>query len=806
MKTKMSLQPFKLASLMGMLFISFTVVSQTQTIRGIVVDADAAIPLIGVTVVVVDSDPIIGASTDLNGEFVLQNVPVGRQDLLFSYIGYKNQVKPNVFLTAGKEVIVEVKLQESVEVLDEVVISANGEKQAVNNDLAKVSARTFSLEEVTRYSGGRNDVARLASSFAGVSSPNDSRNDIVVRGNSPTGLLWRIEGIPIANTNHFSTFGTTGGPVSALNTNVLKTSDFITGAFPAEYGNANAAVFDVELRKGNAQTPEYTAQMSAFSGLEFMTEGPINKEKGSSYLASYRYGIASLAATGTSATPYYQDLAFKVDLGKTALGNLSFFGMGGTSSIDFLGDDIQEDDLFADPSVDAFVESSLGMVGMKLVSPLSEKAYLKTSLGVSTNRSNYQQDNLIKSNGETTSKYRATEVEDIETRYTITSTLNKKYSARFSLRSGMVQELYNVNALTRDRDRRIDIPDDNQDGVPDYFTVSRDLDEWFLLSQYYSQGSYKFSDELSLTAGLHAQYLTYTEDIVIEPRAAISYQINPVQKVSFAFGQHSQVVPFPVLFLKEPTANGNFIPTNENLEFMRSNHYIVGYDRTLAENWRLKLEAYYQDLFNIPVEGTFSSYSVINEGADFTFEERGSLLNKGTASNYGIELTLEKFFSQGYYMLLTGSVYESTYKGSDGVKRSTAFNNQIVGNFLAGKEWKIGKTQRNAITFDTKITSSQGNPYTPINLEATIANDGRQVLFEDQAFSQRYDDYFRLDVKFGFRLNGKDKKISHQFFVDLQNVLNRENEFVRRYNSVTGEINSVTQIGFFPDVMYRVQF
>lgn len=791
-----------------LLFIALNsfVHSQTQTVRGTVTDAEAGAPLIGVTVQVLDSDPIIGSSTDLDGKFVLENVPTGRKDLLFSYIGYKNLIKPGVFITAGKEVILDINMQESVEQLKEIQITAGAKKEQANNDLAKVSARTFSLEEVTRYSGGRNDVARLATSFAGVSAPNDSRNDIVVRGNSPTGLLWRVEGIPMANTNHFSTFGTTGGPVSALNTNVLKTSDFITGAFPAEYGNATSAVFDVEMRKGNSQTQEYTAQLSAFSGLEFMTEGPINKEKGSSYLASYRYGIASLAATGTSATPYYQDLSFKVDLGKTLLGNLSLFGLGGTSSIDFLGDEIEEDDLFADPSVDSYVESQLALVGMKLVTSLSDKSYLKTSLGASTNQSRYEQDNHIKSNGETIAKYSATEVEDIEDRYTLTSTLNKKFNARLSLRSGTTLELYHVNAFIRDRDRRADIPDADQDGVPDFYRIGRDLDEQFLLSQYYSQAAYKFSDELTLTAGLHAQHHSYTDDLVIEPRAAISYQLNPIQRLSFAFGQHSQTVPFPILFLKEPDQNGNFVATNDQLEFIRSNHYILGYDRSLGEDWRLKLEAYYQDLYDIPVEKSPSSYSVINEGGDFTFDERGNLVNEGIAQNYGIELTLEKFFSKGYYMLLTASVYESTYEGSDGIERSTAFNNQLVGNLLAGKEWKVGKGKRNAITFDTKLASAQGNPYTPIDLQATRANAGRQLYFEDQAFSQRYDDYFRWDVKFGFRLNGKDKKISHQFFVDFQNVLNRENEFVRRYNQITDEINSVTQIGFFPDVMYRVQF
>jgi len=197
---------------------------------------------------------------------------------------------------------------------------------------------------------------------------------------------------------------------------------------------------------------------------------------------------------------------------------------------------------------------------------------------------------------------------------------------------------------------------------------------------------------------------------------------------------------------------------------------------------------------------------VVNEGADFIFNERGSLVNNGNGDNYGLELTLEKFFSQGYYMLATASIYESTYSGSDGVERNTAFNNNYVFNGLFGKEWAVGKSKRNAITFDTKLTTTGGTPYTPIDLEATRANDGREVYQEDRAFSERYDAYFRWDVKFGFRLNSKKGKVSHQFFVDLQNVTNRENVFVERYNPVTDEINTVTQTGFFPDFMYRIQF
>ncbi len=303
-----------------LMLIGAALAAQTQVVKGTIIDSQSESPLFGANVILVGSNPLVGATTDPDGKFRIEGVPIGRQAFAIQYIGYKSITVPNVLVTSGKEVVLSLKLEESVESLEEVVVTSEADKDLPINDLAKISARTFSLEEVTRFSGGRNDVARLATSFAGVSAPDDSRNDIVVRGNSPVGLLWRIEGIPVATTNHFATQGTTGGPVNALNTNLLRTSDFLTGAFPAEYGNANSAVFDVNFRNGNTDKVEFTGQVSAFSGLEFMTEGPISKKNGSSFILSYRYGIASLAATGTAATPFYQDLSFKLNFGKTKFG------------------------------------------------------------------------------------------------------------------------------------------------------------------------------------------------------------------------------------------------------------------------------------------------------------------------------------------------------------------------------------------------------------------------------------------------------------------------------------------------------
>lgn len=780
---------------------------QTQKVKGQIVDAQAGYPLIGATIVLVDSDPPLGAVTDINGNFSIDNVEVGRMTFAVQYIGYKPIVLPNVLVTAGKQVVLSVKLEESVEKLDEIIITAETDKDLPINELAKVSARTFSLEEVTRFSGGRNDVARLATSFAGVSAPNDSRNDIVVRGNSPIGLLWRVEGIPVATTNHFATLGTTGGPVNALNTNLLRTSDFLTGAFPAEYGNANAAVFDVQFRNGNADKFEFTGQLSAFSGLEFMAEGPLSKREGSSFVASYRYGLVSLAAPGTNATPIYQDFSFKANLGETKAGRFEIFGMGGLSSIDFFGKEIDETDLFANPNQDAFVENQLGVIGVNHLIRLNKTTSLKTGLAASTSYNEYLQDNLILDDNENLIKsYRATNVDNRESRYTLTSTLNKKFNAQWSLRTGVIVERYTVDINAEDRDNRVEIPDADNDDVPDFFLQLRALQDGYYVSQGFAQAEYKFSDLVSLTFGLHGQHHSFNGSSALEPRAAVSWQNAPTQRLSLAYGYHAQAAPSPILFLQEETSPGVFELTNEDLGFMKSHHFVLAHDWNIADSWRLKSEAYYQHVFDIPVESTSSSYAITNEGSDFIFEEKGSLVSSGTGRNYGLELTLEKFFSRGYYMLMTTSLYESKYKGSDGVSRSTAFNNNYIYNVLFGKEWKFGKGKRNAWTFDTKFTTSGGTPYTPVDLEATRANAGREVRQDDMAFSERYGQYLRWDVKFGMRINSKKKQISHQFFIDFQNVTNRKNEFLRRYNEVTDEVNLVEQIGFFPDILYRIQF
>ena len=766
----------------------------TQTLRGTIIDKAAETPLVGAAIVVDKITPQLGAIADAHGNFEIKNVPTGRHQIIVSFIGYNAQTLPNIVVNAGKETVLDIKLEESVQVLAAVTVSGKVEKSQTLNELATISARQFNVEEVQRYSGGRNDVSRLAANFAGVAISNDSRNDIVIRGNSPIGVLWRLEGVPIPSPNHFSTLGTTGGPVSALNPNMIRNSDFLTSAFPSEYGNATAGVFDIGFRNGNKEKMEFTAQLAAFSGLEAMIEGPLSKKTNGSYVVAYRQSFVELAQKaglniGTAALPRYKDLSFNIDLGQTKLGKFSLFGIGGTSDIDFIGEKLDANDFFANKNEDSHADSKLGIIGLRHNIILDNNTFVRTVVSATHAGNNY----YINRDKDGEIKKHIFDIQDWTTDYRLSSFINKKFDKKWSMRSGILVQSLGLNTNSKIREF-----------TPDWVQL-RKFDGRFMLYEVYAQTQYKPSEKLTFNAGVHTQFLDYNDSYSVEPRLALNWHVAPAQTINIGYGLHAQMQPLPVFFYEEKQADGSYIKTNKNLDFTKSNHFVVGYDVKAGPNWHGKLELYTQILRGVPVQKTASTFSMLNTGADFGFPETGSLVNKGTGNNIGAELTLEKFFSDGWYMLSTTSLFDSKYKGSDGIERNTAFNSNYIANILLGKEFKFGKTKQNAFTLDTKLTTAGGRYFTPVNVAAS-KQANREILDETKAFSEQQTPYFRWDVKVGYTLNSKKHHFTQQFFLDFQNVTNHKNVFQQRYSVEKAETYKVYQIGFFPDVLWRVQF
>ncbi len=768
----------------------------TQTVKGSIIDKVSEKALQGVTVVLLNQK----AQTNSNGKYVFNNVAIGRVSLTFSIVGYKTATVPEVLVTAGKEVIIDVALEQDVKVLTDITITSSRTKKGnANNEFAGASSRSFSQEEITRFAGGRNDPSKLVSNFAGVVSGNDSRNDIVVRGNSPSGVLWRIEGIPSPSPNHYATSGTTGGPISALNTNALKTSDFYTGAFPAEYGNANAAVFDIQLRTGNADKHEKTLQLNLFSGLETMFEGPLSKNA-TSYLVGYRYSFAQIGQSlglniGTKAVPKYQDWVYNIQFAKGKFGKLNLFGMGGNSDIDFLGKDTDSTDFYARQDQDAFSSNNFLMFGVKHTIDISKRTFLRTVVSYASTKSDYEEykyDLPLTY----THKWKTFDYKTKSSTARFSSFINTKFNAKLSLRNGVLIETYhNENKIL------------SRSGKPETapFEVQQDYAGNSTLLQAYSQVRFKPTNDLTVVGGVHEMYYTLSKKNAIEPRLGINYQLNKANIILFNYGMHSQMQPIPVYFFQKDLGAGIIDKSNRDLDFTKAHHFVLGYEKRFIKDWRLKAEVYYQYLFNVPVTDTASGFSMLNAGADFGFPEKTGLKNTGTGNNYGVELTIEKFLNNGLYILSSTSIFSSKYKGSDGIERNTSFNYGYATNLLAGKEWKIGKSKKNAFTFDIKMTSLGGKYATPVDIAASMASN-TEKLDETRYNSEKLKGYFRLDTKFGFRINSSKRKLSHTFYLDLQNVTNNENIFLRRYNPQKQTIGNVNQIGFFPDILYRLQF
>lgn len=779
------------ALLLLALILPFSVLAQNnkQNIRGIITDKLSMAPINGATVAILNDTSTGVVLSDRDGKYVLSNIAPGRYEIRVTNEGYKVANLQNVVVSSGKETILDFSIEESFKRLKEVVIKASNKSGPINK-LATVSARTFSMEEVNRYAGGRSDPARLVANYAGVSAPDDSRNDIVIRGNSPVGVQWRIDGMTVTNPNHFATVGTTGGAVSALNTNMLRSSDFFTSAFPAEYGNATAGVFDLGFRNGNTAKKEHTLQLGLVTGLEGMTEGPISKNSNASYLVAYRQSVAFLASTfginiGTAATPSYKDLSFKVNSGTTRLGTFSLYGILANSSIAITGG--KTGNLYAPPD-NTDLYSAIGIIGIKHVKILNRNSYISSSVGVNYSKNTQQQSSADSNNASLLKE----DEQVIQTAYVASVAYNTKVNSRLFFKFGIQDQLINLDLyyrLRRNTPAWIQIWDNNNSTH---------------LTQTYAHMKYNITDKLMANVGLQAQKLFLNSNsTAVEPRIALKYDVSHKSSFSVGFGLHSQMQPVNIYFNQIQNATTK---TNIDLGFTKSQHFVLGYDWQPLKDWRIKAEIYYQHLYNVPVDSFESSYSMLNTGSSFKPDLSVNLINEGTGRNYGAELTIEKFFSNSFYGLFTSSIYESKYTGSDGVEHNTAFNGKYVYNILLGKEIKTGKDRRNKFTTDVKFTNAGGRAYTPIDLVASQIAGNTVLQSSDYAFSGSYDAYMRLDFKLGFVFNSKRKKLSQTFTLDLQNVTNNNNIFSQDYDNGSKSINTTYQLGFFPNFIYKLQF
>jgi hypothetical protein len=789
----------KLASILLLFLgiVSFSIAQTdvpSQTVKGFVLDKDSQQPLIGATVYVSNLEDPIGTTTDIDGSFRIENVPIGRRDIVCEYIGYSTFFAEGIILNSAKELDLNIELIESVIQATDSIAVVYGNSQKTNrplNDMNIISSRSFSVEEAQKYPGSIADPSRMALGFAGVQMGQDNNNDIVVRSNSSIGVLWRLEGVEIINPNHFARRGGSGGGISAFSGSVLSNSDFSTGAFAPEYGNAFAGVFDMKFRKGNRDKQEYTIK-AGLLGLDFATEGPIKKGR-SSYLFNYRYstlGIlnaAGLHVVDARTTNNFQDLSFNTYFpSKDNKTIVQIWGIGGLST------EIQEPEmeeewsLFDDQTRYNFV-SNMGTVGLSLSRILENNSYIKTVLSASANKITWDRDSVDLD-------LNRSKIEDekyINGRYDLTSFYNKKFNSKVNIKTGV-----SIKNIFFDLERAYhSFSDDNF--VTD---LNQKGNTWQL--QYYFQTRYRPTDKLTITGGLHTLFFTLNNTYSVEPRLGMKYQIAKNASLTLAYGMHSQIVPIGTYFIYDTDVNGNKID-NQDLDLLKAQHLVLGYDHSFKKNIHLNVELYYQHLYNVPIinDGT-STFWMLNVLEGYGKKWDNPILSSdGKGRNLGMDITFEKYLSNNLFFLISGSVFSSTYT-IDGLGTfNTRYNGRYSSSFMVGKEFTLKKN--NSITFSIRNLYNGGLRYTPGDAVAS-EELGDLVEDESQTFQSRLKDYWRIDFQLAYR---KDKpKYAWSIILDTQNIIDRDNQRELIYDYNLNDFIFKKQSGFVPVLSFQVDF
>ncbi|MEI7500229.1 MAG: TonB-dependent receptor [Bacteroidota bacterium] len=758
----------------------------TQTVRGRVIDADTRLGLPGANIIVVNSQPLIGATSDTNGNFRLEKVPVGRKSIQVSYIGYKPVMRPEILVSSGKETILAFELEEDIIQSKEVEVKATVDKDRPVNVMAIVSARSFSVEESRRYAGSVDDPMRAVSNFAGVAgNPEVSSNEIIIRGNSPKGLLWRVDGMDIPNPNHFAYVGTSGGGFTMFSSQVLGNSDFYTAAFPAEYGNALSGVFDMRFRNGNNSKYEFAVQLG-LQGLDVSAEGPFIRDKPASFLFNYRYSILAflqyIDPGMKNRIPSFQDISFKINLPTKKAGTFSIVGIGGTSFIQSIPvEDSTQWNTLEDRS-----KSSLNnrMAALALVHQvnLSRRTYLRSFLSCTYNY-------IRAENAFLSPSYQLQPQDDIiqdNYRFTISTLLNHKFGRKHTNRSGIgfVRLYYNSNIKTVNPFSGIFSQVNQGNGNSDLLNA-------------FSESKFDITNNFSVNAGLYFQYFLLNQHYSIEPRLAVRWQFAPKHALSLGYGKHSQSEDVGVYLAEIQLSPEISVQPNKALDFSRAHHFVLGYDFLILHDLRLKVEGYYQYLYNIPVmPGSY--YSLINSNGGYYND---TLVNNGTGRNAGIDITLEKFLTRQYYYLVTVSLFDSKYKAGDGIERNTRFNSNFVVNLLGGKEWTIRK--KNILGVNLKVSVTGGEYYVPIDLDESKLQH-REVLDDSQAYFPRLPAFCYLDFTLTYRTN--HKKFSGIWALQIKNLLNQKPPTGYIYNDFNQSVEKSISIGILPLISYKIEF
>ena len=782
---------FKFSTFAVFFLVSLTGWTQqfNQTVRGTVVDNENKQAVAGskITVFNTQNDSVIAQGiTNKEGLFILEKVPVGRVHIHISSSQFEPIIIEDIAISSTQELSLEVQLEPTINELSTIEIQGNSIRGEPINRMAIASTVTITPEQISKYAGSIDDPLRVVTAYPGVIAQNSGFNYISVRGNSPVGMLYRLEGVPVSNPNHFGEIGTNGGFVTQFSSALLSNSDFYSGVAPAEFGNATTAVFDFRFRNGNNRKREHAFKASVL-GLDLATEGPFSKNSKASYLINYRYstlGILSKVIYLGGVEPSYQDLSFSVNIPTKKAGTLKFFGVGGLSN--FLLDAKRDtaDWEFDGDRVRRVYGTKSGTAGLSYYLPVNSKGYFHAAAAYSYGR-NFDNSDYLE---EDFSWSLRDQSNYDDARLTVTADYNHKFSNRHTNKSGFIYTLARHAYLAERYDQN----------VSGLFTAANTAGNAQQI-QAFSQSKFSLTDKWTLNTGVHYIHFLLNNNFNLEPRVGLQFEPSLKSKINLSYGIHSRIENLNFYFIEYANTPGTYV--NRDLELMKAHHSSLSYTAMLTKSLKLKTEAYFQYLDDVPAVagGTYSVQNLFNSLPQV------DLSNEGSGRNFGVELLLQQFTYKGYYYMFTLAVFDSQYRAGDGIWRNTELNQRYSYNVIAGKEFKLKDKPHKSrlLSVNMNWRHSGGAWKTPIDLIAS-EQAGWTVFDESNPFSIRQPDLMGMDVSVNYRSN--KKKMATECSITLKNIYSNNAVLFELYDTDTKTIRQREDYGLIPVISYTIHF
>ncbi len=737
-------------------FLCNNIIAQSMgELSGRILDTQSQQPLEGATVLIEEEN--IGAISDADGYFKLENIPSKSYNVTASYLGYESETQFNVIVKSVGNIPLLFKLGAISENLDEIELINSPFK---TNSETPLSTQTFSVVEIETYPGSNNDITKVVQSMPGISpSIGGFRNDIIIRGGAPNETVYYLDGIEIPNINHFSTQGSAGGPVGMVNVSFVREVTLSSSAFGAEYDNPLSGVLAFEQRDGDPNSFGGNFRFGA-SEAGLTLEGPLfRKEKSEPAKTTFLFSVRRsylqflFELIGLPIRPDYWDYQWKIKHEINRYNSLTFIGIGA----------IDDFSVKAPDEFDAEQQASLEQI------PIIDQR--STTVGLSWKK------NYKNGKGFMLTAISSNRLENIFARFedntSKTGTIfeNDSYEWESKLRFQATQY---INQWKWSTGFNIQKSSYNNTTSFIFYDIAYETNLNFAKYGFFLKGSRNFfNDRLSLAIGVRSDADSFSQgsNLIdnISPRLSLSFALTDDQRWKFntSLGRYFKIPTYTMLGFQ----NQNLF-VNKNASYTQSNHYVAGIEYNLTPASRISVEGFLKQYSNYPIS-LIDGVSLANKGGGFEVLGNEAINSEGIGQSRGGEFLFQQKLSKNFYGVFAYTYFFSEFSGLDLISRPSVWDSRHLISFVGGyklkRNWELSARWR----FAGK------NPYVPTNIEASTLSYPEIILDYDRLGDVKLAAFNQADIRIDKKWNFN--KLSFNFYFEVQNFLAQSNPSPEEY-------------------------